>query len=82
VLTHPVDWSIITVEEASLMLFTRCADLMLKGNGYMVSADVTIRILTQRLYGDYRQIGQTQEYKRAERHVTHFKTTGLGKALF
>ena len=44
--------------------------------------DPIVRFLTQRLYGDYRQIRQTQEFKRAEKHVNQFKNTGIGKLLF
>lgn len=64
------------------MLFMRVVELFLTGKGWGISADPTVRILTQRLYGDYRQIHQTREFKRAERHVYFFKNTGLGRELF
>jgi hypothetical protein len=76
------NWNIISAEEASVLLFERCVELMLNESSYLITADVNIRILTQRLYGDYRQIKHTQEYKRAEKHVNFFKNTGLGKELF
>jgi hypothetical protein len=52
------------------------------GKSGEVMLDLTIRILTQRLYGDYRQVHNTSEFKRAEKHVYYFKNTGLGKELF
>lgn len=55
---------------------------MLVGKGHNLTSDITIRVLTQRLYGDYRQVHNTSEYKRAEKHVFFFKNTGLGKELF
>jgi hypothetical protein len=76
------DWRAISPEEASKFLFKRCVEIMLSGKEYNMSADLTIRVLTQRLYGDYRQIHCTAEYKRAEKHVYMFKNTGLGKELF
>jgi uncharacterized lipoprotein YajG len=81
-LTIPQDWNIITPEEASKMLFMRIVELHLTSKGYLIAADPTVRILTQRLYGDYRQVHLTQEYKRAEKHVYFYKNTGLGKELF
>lgn len=76
------NWIALSPEEASKVLFTRCVEFMLLGQKYNISADLTIRILTQRLYGDYRQVHNTQEYKRAEKHVFLFKNSGLGKELF
>lgn len=76
------DWQGLSPQEASELLFYKCVELMLHGKGYNVSADLTVRVLTQRLYGDYRQVHNTQEYKRAEKHVKHFKSTGLGHELF
>jgi hypothetical protein len=73
---------VLSPEEASTLLFKRCVELMLSGLKYNVSADLTVRVLTQRLYGDYRQAHNTQEYKRAEKHVFLFKNSGLGKELF
>lgn len=81
-MTSNPNWYTIDTEEASEILFIRCVELMLKDQAYLISADVTVRILTQRLYGDYRTIAKTQEYKRAEKHVKTFKNTGLGRALF
>ena len=72
----------LSPEESSVILFKKCVDLLLREEGYKITADTTIRVLTQRLYGDYRQVHNTQEYKRAEKHVYHFKNTGLGKQLF
>lgn len=76
------DWNVISSQEASEILFFRCVELMLIGQTYNITSDLTIRILTQRLYGDYRQITNTQEYKRADKHVRYFKNTKLGKLLF
>lgn len=76
------DWKTIPPQEASDLLFYTLVELMLQGKGYNLSAEVTIKVLTQRLYGDYRQVHNTQEFKRAEKHVKHFKTTGLGHELF
>ena len=76
------DWKAISPEEASKLLFMKCTELMLNGSGNNLTADITIRVLTQRLYGDYRQVHNTSEYKRAEKHVFLFKNTGLGKELF
>lgn len=76
------DWKAVSAEEASQILFMKCTELILNGKGHNLTADVTIRVLTQRLYGDYRQVHNTSEYKRAEKHVFFFKNTGLGKELF
>lgn len=76
------NWNTISVEEASKILFDKCVEFMLLDQAYKISADVNIRILTQRLYGDYRQVHNTPEYKRADKHVYFFKNTGLGKQLF
>jgi hypothetical protein len=77
------DWFALSPEEASLILFKRCVGLLLdKQSQHQMMSDLTIRILTQRLYGDYRQFHNTQEFKRAEKHVYYFKNTGLGKELF
>lgn len=76
------DWKAISPQEASEILFYKCVELMLQGQEYKLTAEITIRVLTQRLYGDYRQVHNTQEYKRAEKHVKHFKSTGLGHELF
>lgn len=76
------DWKAISAEEASRILFMKCTELMLIGKGHNLTSDLTIRVLTQRLYGDYRQVHNTSEYKRAEKHVFFFKNTGLGKELF
>lgn len=71
----------IPVEEASILLFKGCVELILKGNhSHLINSDM--KRLTQRLYGDYRALHQTDEYKRAVKHVKHFKSTGLGKELF
>jgi hypothetical protein len=77
-----INWKDLSPKEASVMLFTRCVELILKDEGYKISADTSIKILTQRLYGDYRQIHNTPEFKRAEKHVKHYKSTGLGHELF
>ena len=72
----------ISSEEASVLLYKRCVELIVTENKYEITADPTIRVLTQRLYGDYRQVVNTAEYKRAEKHVNYFKNTGLGRELF
>lgn len=76
------DWKAISPQEASELLFYLCVELMLKDKGYFITADTSIKVLTQRLYGDYRQVQNTQEYKRADKHVKYFKSTGLGHELF
>jgi hypothetical protein len=76
------NWYAITPQEASVILFKRCVELIMAGKSGEVMLDLTIRILTQRLYGDYRQVHNTSEFKRAEKHVYYFKNTGLGKELF
>lgn len=81
-MTSVSGWYTINTTEASEILLIRCIELMLKDQGYLISADPTIRILTQRLYGDYRTIAKTKEYREAEKHVKMFKNTGLGRALF
>jgi hypothetical protein len=77
-----LNWQALSPQEASNLLFYRCVELMLQDKGYNITADNTVRVLTQRLYGDYRQVHNTAEFKRAEKHVFHFKNTGLGKQLF
>lgn len=76
------DWNILPPEEASQLLFYRCVELLLLDKKQAVSTDTTVRLLTQRLHGDYRQVYNTPEFKRAEKHVFYFKNTGLGKELF
>lgn len=77
------DWFAISPEDASILLFKKCVELILcQKSKSEITTDITVRILTQRLYGDYRQLHNTQEFKRAEKHVHHFKNTGLGKELF
>lgn len=76
------EWYSITPEEASMVLFHKCVGYMLNSTSYLISADPIVRAITQRLYGDYRQVHNTAEYKRAEKHVHQFKNTGLGKELF
>lgn len=75
------NWSLITHEEASKLLFNRCIELLII-NAKKIENDPNIRILVQRLYGDYRQVKNTKEYARAEKYVFYFKNTGLGKELF
>jgi hypothetical protein len=81
-LTILSNWNTISTEEASKILFKLCYDLFLKDQGYMIAANANVRLLTQRLYGDYRQIHQTSEFRRAERQHRFFRTTGLGKELW
>jgi len=81
-LTSKQAWYALEATQASEMLFTRCVELMLRNEAYLITADLTSRVLTQRLYGDYRLVCKTPEYKRAEKHVKLFKNTGLGRTLF
>lgn len=74
------DWNTLTPEDASVILF-KCFVQLLLDNDEMIR-NTTVRLLTQRLYGDYRTYKQTQEYKRAVKHVNHYKNTGLGRELF
>lgn len=74
------DWKALTIEEASVILFKRFVQLLLDEKDIIL--DSTIRLLCQRLYGDYRVFHNTQEYKRAVKHVNHYKNTGLGRELF
>lgn len=77
------DVKAISSEEASVLLYKRCVELIVKETKkYEIIADHLIRVLAQRLYGDYRQVTNTSEYKRAEKHVNYFKNTGLGRELF
>lgn len=75
-------WNLISTQEASEIIFIKCVELLLEDKDNEITANPTIRLLTQRLYGDYRQIQNTSEYKRAKKHVHHYKNTGLGKELF
>jgi hypothetical protein len=43
--------------------------------------DPAIRFLTQRLYGDYRQIESVPEYRHAEEALNGFKSTLVGRLL-
>jgi len=76
------DWKALTIQEASELLFYTCVELFLSEEYPVFITNQNIRVLTQRLYGDYRQIHNTQEYKRAEKHVAYYKNTGLGYELF
>ena len=77
-----VNWNLLTPTEASEVLFQRCVEFLLINQGHNVTTDTTVRLLTQRLYGDYRQIHNTAEFKRADKHVKYFKNSGLGYELF
>lgn len=76
------DWNVLPAVEASNLLFHRCVELLLSDKRGYINTDTTIRLLTQRLHGDYRQVYNTPEFKRAEKHVFYFKNTGLGRELF
>ncbi len=76
-----IDWKELTSQEASVLLFKRCVEILLTEDKIGL-LDVQIRQLTQRLHGDYRQLINCPEYKRAHKHVHYFKNTGLGKELF
>lgn len=76
------DWNVLPAVEASGLLFYRCVELLLSDKRAYIMTDTTVRLLTQRLHGDYRQVYNTPEFKRAEKHVFYFKNTGLGKELF
>jgi hypothetical protein len=54
---------------------------MVGGKGYSISSDANVRLLTQRLYGDYRQVHMTNEFKRAEKQMKLIKSSPLWKAL-
>jgi hypothetical protein len=74
-------WLGLTPQEASEMLFKLILDKFLQDKGYDITACPNIRILTQRLYGDYRQVRMTAEYKRAEKHNKWWRNCPLRKAL-
>lgn len=76
-----VDWNGLTAQEASVLLFKLCVAVLL-AEDKIGPIDIKIRQLTQRLHGDYRQLANSPEYKRAVKHVHYFKNTGLGKELF
>jgi hypothetical protein len=76
-----VDWKELTSQEASVLLFKLCVEVLL-AEDKIGPIDIKIRQLTQRLHGDYRQLVNCPEYKRAVKHVHYFKNTGLGKELF
>ena len=76
-----VDWKELTSQEASVLLFKLCVEILLTEDKIGL-LDIQIRQLTQRLHGDYRQLINCPEYKRASKHVHYFKNTGLGKELF
>lgn len=76
------NWNTIPPIEASQILFHTCVSILLSEETWRLTTDITIKLLTQRLYGDYRQIMNTPEYKRAEKHVKYFKNTGIGRYLF
>lgn len=75
------DWRGLTSQESSVLLFKLCVEALLSQDKTS-PIDIEIRQLTQRLHGDYRQLINCPEYKRAVKHVHYFKNTGLGKELF
>lgn len=74
-----MSWNTISPQEASQMLFKRILELIIRS--VEVSSDTTVKLLAQRLYGDYRLVKQTAEYKRAKKTLFYFRNTGLGKEL-
>jgi hypothetical protein len=78
---NPSHWLGLSPQEASEELFKLIVGHFLKEEGYRISADQNVKILTQRLYGDYRQVHMTNEFKRAERHIKFLKNSPLWKAL-
>lgn len=74
-------WLALSVEDASKMLFKLILNKFLNEAGYDITSCPNIRILTQRLYGDYRQVHMTAEFKRAEKHYKWYINTPLYKAL-
>jgi hypothetical protein len=71
----------LTPQEASEELYKLIIGLMITDKGYAISSDQNIRLLTQRLYGDYRQVHMTNEFKRAEKQMKLVKSSPLWKAL-
>jgi len=76
-----LNWFGLSPQEASEMLFKLILDKFMQDKGYEITACPNIRVLTQRLYGDYRQVSVTAEYKRAEKHNKWWRNTPLRKAL-
>jgi hypothetical protein len=68
--------------ELSVFLFKKCVAHLLGSEKDPLEFNVEVKAATQRLYGDYRLIKNTNEYKRAEKHVKYFKSTGLGRELY
>lgn len=71
----------LTTEKASKLLFNKCVELLLAKCDILCNNDPTIKVLTQRLYGDYRLLHLTSEYKKALNHVEQFTKSGLGREL-
>ena len=79
-----IDWESLSAQEASVLLFKLCVEVILLEDEHQSIRQITsiIHRLTQRLHGDYRILSNTPEFKRAKKHVHYFKHTGLGKELF
>jgi hypothetical protein len=70
--------------QASEQLFLLCYEVLLAHKQNVFSyllKDPSIRFLTQKLYGDYRQIEAVPEYKHAEEALNGFKSTLVGRLL-
>jgi uncharacterized lipoprotein YajG len=78
---NPGHWLGLSPQEASCELYRLIMELAFADKGYAIAADANIRLLVQRLYGDYRQVHMTNEYKRAEKQMRLIKSSPLWKAL-
>lgn len=80
-MTTTSHWLGLSPQEASEELYRLIIELFFLDKGYAISSDTSIRLLTQRLYGDYRQVHMTNEFRRAEKQMKLAKASPLWKAL-
>lgn len=71
----------MTSEEASVYLHKLLIEAFLSNDELSDSKKTKIKALAQRLYGDYRAVHNTSEYKRAKKYVNFCKSLRVYKAL-
>ena len=75
----------LDTKSASRELFLRCFGVMVSSRKQIwfnnLLKDPIIKMLTQRLYGDYRQIENVHEFKKAYKALKEYKSTRIGRIL-
>lgn len=72
----------MTAEEASAYLQKLLIEAFLSGDNLADAKKIKLKALAQRLYGAYRTVHNTNEYKRAKKYVKFYKSLRVCKTLF